>query len=74
MLKFVIHHHFAEKVYLVTKCDEKSNWKTFKNVTRIVCSSLSQIGDDNLILQMLEKIIVDQIVSESCLVTFHVDY
>ncbi|XP_057778332.1 uncharacterized protein LOC130997076 isoform X2 [Salvia miltiorrhiza] len=44
------------------KCDGKSNWKTFKNVTRIVCSSLSQIGDDNLVLQMLEKIIVDQII------------
>lgn len=46
----------------VTESDGKSHWKTFKNVTRVVCSSLSQIGDDNLVLQMLEKIIVDQIV------------
>lgn len=70
MLILVICHYIAEKVYLATKCDEKSNWKTFKNVTRMICSSLSQIGDDNLVLQMLEKIIVDQIVSQCSLVVF----
>ncbi|XP_041997501.1 uncharacterized protein LOC121747513 [Salvia splendens] len=48
----------------VAVSDGKSHWKTFKNVTSVVCSSLSQIGDDNLVLQMLEKIIVDQICSD----------
>ncbi|KAL3825702.1 hypothetical protein ACJIZ3_021731 [Penstemon smallii] len=40
--------------------DGKSNRRTFKSVTSVVCTSLSQIGDDYLVFQMLEKIIVDQ--------------
>ncbi|GFP86523.1 testis-expressed sequence 10 protein [Phtheirospermum japonicum] len=42
----------------------KSNWTTFKSVTSIACSCLSQIGDDHLVFQMVEKIIVDQICGE----------
>lgn len=41
----------------------KSNRGTFKSVVRAVCSWLSQIGDDVLVLQMLEKIVLDEIVS-----------
>lgn len=61
LLMFVTWHYFAE-VYPAIKDDGKSNWKTFRHVTRIVCSCLSQIGDYRLVLKMLEKIIVDQIV------------
>lgn len=55
---------YPEKVYLAIKHEGKSNWKTFTHVTSIVCSCLSEIGDDNLVFQMLEKIIVDQICSD----------
>lgn len=68
---FVTWHYFAE-VYPAIKDDGKSNWKTFRQVARIVCSCLSQIGDDSLVLKMLEKIIVDQIVCSLSLV--HVNY
>ncbi|KAL3536032.1 hypothetical protein ACH5RR_004493 [Cinchona calisaya] len=37
-----------------------SNRATFRSIARVVCSCLSQIGDNNLVLQMLEKIILDQ--------------
>ncbi|XP_009374090.2 uncharacterized protein LOC103963034 isoform X3 [Pyrus x bretschneideri] len=37
-----------------------SNRGTFKSLSRIVCSCLSQMGDNTLVLQMLEKIILDQ--------------
>ncbi|KAB2605021.1 hypothetical protein D8674_037890 [Pyrus ussuriensis x Pyrus communis] len=37
-----------------------SNQGTFKSLSRIVCSCLSQMGDNTLVLQMLEKIILDQ--------------
>ncbi|KAL3627682.1 hypothetical protein CASFOL_029045 [Castilleja foliolosa] len=42
----------------------KSNWRTFKSVTSIVCSCLSQIGDDYIVFQVVENIIVDQICGE----------
>lgn len=45
------------------KHEGKSNRGTFKAVVRAVCSWLSQIGDDVLVLQMLEKIVLDEIVS-----------
>ncbi|KAH6762130.1 hypothetical protein C2S52_019563 [Perilla frutescens var. hirtella] len=55
---------YPEKVYPADNHDGKSNWKTFRHVTSVVCSCLSEIGDDNLVFQMLEKIIVDQICSD----------
>ncbi|XP_043726037.1 testis-expressed protein 10 homolog [Telopea speciosissima] len=42
--------------------DEKiPNHGTFKAITSVICSCLSQMGDDNLVLQTLEKTIVDEI-------------
>lgn len=55
-------HYFAEKVCPAIKYDGKSNRKTFKQVTSIICTCLSQLGDDSLVMEMLEKIIVDHIV------------
>ncbi|KAI3471756.1 hypothetical protein Pfo_028409 [Paulownia fortunei] len=52
---------YPEKVCPAMKYDGKSNWRTFKYVTSLVCSCLSQIGDDYLVFQIVEKIIVDQI-------------
>ncbi|KAG5628678.1 hypothetical protein H5410_000395 [Solanum commersonii] len=51
----------AEKIDPIEKHEVKSNRGTFKSVVRAVCSSLSQIGDDVLVLQMLEKIVLDEI-------------
>ncbi|KAI3471747.1 hypothetical protein Pfo_028400 [Paulownia fortunei] len=55
---------YPEKVCPAMKYDGKSNWRTFKYVTSLVCSCLSQIGDDYLVFQIVEKIIVDQICGE----------
>ncbi|CAK9180770.1 unnamed protein product [Ilex paraguariensis] len=52
---------FAEKIYSVMEDGDKSNRGTFKLITSVVCSCLSEIGDDYLVVQMLEKIILDQI-------------
>lgn len=43
--------------------DATSNFGTFKSITGVVCSYLPHIGDDYLVFQMLEKVVVDQIVS-----------
>ncbi|XP_060196534.1 uncharacterized protein LOC132625915 isoform X2 [Lycium barbarum] len=51
---------YPEKIY-PNKHEGKSNRGTFKSVVRAVCSCLSQIGDDVLVLQMLEKIVLDEI-------------
>ncbi|XP_027066955.2 uncharacterized protein [Coffea arabica] len=37
-----------------------SNHATFRTITRVICSCLSQIGDDHLVLQTLEKKILDE--------------
>ncbi|XP_020553763.1 uncharacterized protein LOC105173986 isoform X2 [Sesamum indicum] len=58
-------HVYPENIGPAVKDDGKSNQKTFKYVTSIVCSFLSQIGDDSLVFQMLEKMIVDQICGET---------
>ncbi|KAK6147635.1 hypothetical protein DH2020_018547 [Rehmannia glutinosa] len=55
---------YPEKIHPAMEYDGKSNWRTYKYVTSIVCSCLSQIGDDYLVFQMVEKIIVDQICGE----------
>ncbi|KAK4371770.1 hypothetical protein RND71_007154 [Anisodus tanguticus] len=52
---------YPEKIYPTEKHEGKSNRGTFKSVVRAVCSCLSQIGDDVLVLQMLEKIVLDEI-------------
>nr|XP_010315603.1 testis-expressed protein 10 homolog isoform X1 [Solanum lycopersicum]XP_010315605.1 testis-expressed protein 10 homolog isoform X1 [Solanum lycopersicum]XP_025885138.1 testis-expressed protein 10 homolog isoform X1 [Solanum lycopersicum] len=52
---------YPEKIDPMEKHEGKSNRGTFKAVVRAVCSWLSQIGDDVLVLQMLEKIVLDEI-------------
>ncbi|KAG8376816.1 hypothetical protein BUALT_Bualt09G0103200 [Buddleja alternifolia] len=54
---------YPEKIPIV-EYDRKSNRRTFKRVTKDVCSYLSQLGDHDLVFRMLEKIIVDQICGE----------
>lgn len=51
---------YPEKIYPTEKHEGKSNRGTFKSVVRAVCSWLSQIGDDVLVLQMLENIVLDE--------------
>ncbi|CAN6687257.1 unnamed protein product [Malus baccata var. baccata] len=52
---------FPENIVPVRESDVNiSNRGTFKSLSRIVCSFLSQMGDNTLVLQMLEKIILDQ--------------
>ncbi|KAJ9549970.1 hypothetical protein OSB04_022513, partial [Centaurea solstitialis] len=46
--------------HAVEKCG-KPNSKLFRSVTSAVCSCLSQIGDDCLVLKMLEGVVVDLI-------------
>lgn len=40
-----------------------SNHQTFKSLIRVVCSCLAQMGDNVLLLAILEKVILEQIVS-----------
>lgn len=52
-----------------------SRQSTFRLITSVICSYLSQSGDDYLVLQMLEKLIIDQMVSRLILAKFAVfDY
>ncbi|XP_068315028.1 uncharacterized protein [Pyrus communis] len=52
---------FPENIVPVRESDVNiSNRGTFKSLSRIVCSCLSQMGDNTLVLQMLKKIILDQ--------------
>ncbi|XP_073066794.1 uncharacterized protein [Primulina eburnea] len=55
---------YPENICPGVNYDGKSNRKTFNSVTSIVCKYLAHIGDDYLVFQMLEKIIVDQICGE----------
>ncbi|KAF3969199.1 hypothetical protein CMV_006986 [Castanea mollissima] len=51
-----------ENIYPVKESDIKMrNRKTYKSVTTVVCSNLSQIGDSSLVFQILEKVTVGQI-------------
>ena len=54
----------AENIFPATERDIKtSNRATFKSLTSVVCSCLSQMGDNSLIFVILEKVILEQIVS-----------
>jgi pre-rRNA-processing protein IPI1 len=55
---------FAGNMYPLLESDTKiRNHGTFKLLTSVVCSKLSQIGDNSLVFQTLEKVILEQIVS-----------
>ncbi|KAJ0429000.1 putative testis-expressed protein 10/pre-rRNA-processing protein Ipi1 [Helianthus annuus] len=42
----------------------KSNVGLFRSVTSVICSCLPQIGDDHLVLKMLEGAVIDQIANK----------
>ncbi|KAF8399349.1 hypothetical protein HHK36_015214 [Tetracentron sinense] len=53
---------FPENLHPVMQNNEKiSNREMFKSITRAVCSCLTQMGDEALVLQISQKIILDQI-------------
>lgn len=37
--------------------------QTLKSMTTVLCSYMAQMGDNSLVLQIVEKVIIDQIVS-----------
>ncbi|XP_004303376.1 PREDICTED: uncharacterized protein LOC101296122 isoform X1 [Fragaria vesca subsp. vesca] len=51
-----------ENVNVVKEKDVNiSNQGTFKSITSIVCSCLSQMGDSSLVFKLLEKMVLDQL-------------
>ncbi|KAJ6711391.1 hypothetical protein OIU79_007775 [Salix purpurea] len=51
-----------ENIFPATDRDKKtSNHATFKSLTSVVCSCLSQMGDNSLVFVILEKVILEQI-------------
>ncbi|KAK9090537.1 hypothetical protein Sjap_023714 [Stephania japonica] len=46
--------------YVFRTKGDNSNFKTYKAITSSVCSCLSQIGDDTLVLQMLQNVILHE--------------
>ncbi|XP_052198998.1 uncharacterized protein LOC127806055 isoform X2 [Diospyros lotus] len=49
------------KSFPVLGNDEISNRGTFKSITSLVCSCMLQMGDDYLVLRILEKVVLSQI-------------
>lgn len=48
------------------ECNEWETYcGTFKALTNLVCSCLAEMGDSSLVLQILEKVLLEQIVSLS---------
>ncbi|KAG7556642.1 Armadillo-type fold [Arabidopsis suecica] len=57
-----------EKLESAIECDERETYcGTFKQLTNLVCSCLSEVGDSSLVLQILEKVFVEQIISKPAL-------
>ena len=54
---------FTEEIYQVVEGDKMSNRGIFKSVTSVVSSCLLQMGEDSLVFQILEELILDLIVS-----------
>ena len=54
---------FAENVNVIEKEVNISNQGTYKSITSIVCSCLLQMGDGPLVVILLEKMVIDQMVS-----------
>ncbi|XP_057491226.1 uncharacterized protein LOC130776972 isoform X2 [Actinidia eriantha] len=52
---------FPEKSCPMLENDEISNHGTFMSVTSAICSCLLQMGDDYLVFQILEKVVLDQL-------------
>uniref|UniRef100_A0A6N2N696 Pre-rRNA-processing protein Ipi1 N-terminal domain-containing protein n=1 Tax=Salix viminalis TaxID=40686 RepID=A0A6N2N696_SALVM len=53
---------FPENIFPATESNMKtSNRGTFKSLTNVVCSCLSQMGDNSIVFVILEKVILEQI-------------
>ncbi|KAF9680808.1 hypothetical protein SADUNF_Sadunf06G0159900 [Salix dunnii] len=53
---------FPENIFPATENNMKtSNRGTFKSLTNVVCSCLSQMGDNSIVFVILEKVILEQI-------------
>ncbi|XP_024016944.1 uncharacterized protein LOC21387601 isoform X1 [Morus notabilis] len=53
---------FPDNIFPVTENDAKiSNRGTFKSVISIVCSYISQMGDNSLVFEILENVVLEQI-------------
>ncbi|VVB13439.1 unnamed protein product [Arabis nemorensis] len=51
-----------EKGQLVINCNEPEAYRgTFKALTKLVCKCLSEMGDGSIVLQILEKVLLEQI-------------
>jgi hypothetical protein len=58
----------AEKLQSSIECNERETYcGTFKEVTKLVCSCLSEMGDSSLVLQIVEKVLLEQIVLKPAL-------
>lgn len=51
-----------------------SNRVTFKAITNAVCSCLSQMGDDALVLKILQKTVFNEMVCQHALHTFVIGF
>ncbi|CAE6088219.1 unnamed protein product [Arabidopsis arenosa] len=57
-----------EKLQSPIECNERETYcGTFKEVTKLVCSCLSEMGDSSLVLQIVEKVLLEQIILKPAL-------
>ncbi|KAL1196940.1 hypothetical protein V5N11_024740 [Cardamine amara subsp. amara] len=57
-----------EKLQSAMECNERETYcGTYKELTNLVCSYLSEMGDGSLVLQILEKVLVEQIILKPAL-------
>ncbi|EOA19939.1 hypothetical protein CARUB_v10000191mg [Capsella rubella] len=57
-----------EKLQVVMECNERKTYcGTFQALTNLVCSCLSEMGDGSLVLQILEKVLLEQIIVKPAL-------
>ncbi|XP_010423350.1 PREDICTED: uncharacterized protein LOC104708471 [Camelina sativa] len=57
-----------EKLQLVMECNERETYcGTYEALTNLVCACLSEMGDSSLVLQILEKCLLEQIIVKPAL-------
>ncbi|CAN8257038.1 unnamed protein product [Cochlearia groenlandica] len=65
--------HFSFLVTLITRFkvvsekEQETDLDTFKTLTGLLCSCLSEMGDGSLVLQILEKVLLEQIILKPAL-------
>ncbi|PNY05974.1 hypothetical protein L195_g002436 [Trifolium pratense] len=53
--------NYLDKVLSVAGLEGEARCKTLKSMTTVFCSYMEQIGNSSLVLQIIEKVVVDQI-------------